>query len=104
MIAQSCLSSKSYHIALHHVCAHPSVTLCLPFLFFLQYLYCTSMHSNICLGASHLGTLDVQRVDGTHVLTEPNHKAVLAERILKRKETTGATEDPTQSQKGPRPC
>jgi len=71
---------------------------------FCGIVFCTSMHSNIHLGASHLGTLDVQRVDGTHVLTEPNHKAVLAERILKRKEPTGATEDPTQSQKGPRPC
>ena len=55
------------------------------------------MHSNIHLGASHLGTLDVQHVDGTHVLTEPNHKTVLGGRILKRKEPVGATEDPTQS-------
>ena len=62
------------------------------------------MHSNLCLGASHLGTLDVQRVDMEHVLTEPNHKTVLGGRILKRKEPAGATEDPAQSQKGPRPC
>ena len=62
------------------------------------------MHSNIRLGASHLGTLDVQRVDVKHVLTEPNHKTVLGERILKRKGPAGATKDPAQSQKGPRPC
>ena len=62
------------------------------------------MHSDIRLGTSHLGTLDVQRVDVKHVLTEPNHKTVLGGRILKRKEPAGATEDPAQSQKGPRPC
>ena len=62
------------------------------------------MHSNIYLGASHLGTLDVQRVDVKHVLTEPNHKTVLDGRILKRKGPVGATEDPTQSRKDPRPC
>ena len=48
--------------------------------------------------------LDVQRVEVKHVLTEPNHKTVLGGRILKRKEPAGATEDPAQSQKGPRPC
>ena len=52
------------------------------------------MHSNICLGASHLGTLDVQRVDVEHVMTEPNHKTVFGERILKREGPDGATEDP----------
>ena len=62
------------------------------------------MHSDIRLGTSHLGTLDVQRVDVKHVLTEPNHKTVLGGRILKRKGPAGATEDPAQSQKGPRPC
>ena len=62
------------------------------------------MHSNIRLGASHLGTLDVQRVDVKHVLTEPNHKTVLGGCILKTKGPAGATEDPAQSQKGPRPC
>ena len=54
------------------------------------------MHSDICIGASHLGTLDVQRVDVEHVLTEPNHKTVLGGRILKREGPAGATEDPTQ--------
>ena len=48
--------------------------------------------------------LDLQRVDMEHVLTESNHKTVLGGRILKRKELAGATEDPAQSQKGPRPC
>ena len=48
--------------------------------------------------------LDIQRVDMEHVLTEPNHKTVLGGCILKRKEPAGATEDPAQSQKGPRPC
>ena len=62
------------------------------------------MHSNLCLGASHLGTLDVQRVDMEHVLTEPNHKTVLGGRILKKEGPAGATEDPAQSRKGPRPC
>ena len=55
------------------------------------------MHSNLCLGVSHLGTLDVPRVEVEHVLTELNHKTVLGGRILKRKEPVGATEDPTQS-------
>jgi len=62
------------------------------------------MHSYISSVASHLGTLDVQHVDVKHVLTEPNHKTVLGGRILKRKGPAGATEDPAQSQKGPRPC
>ena len=62
------------------------------------------MHSDIRLGASHLGTLDVQRVDVEHVLTEPNHKTVLGGRILKREGPAGSTKVPAQSQKGPRPC
>ena len=52
----------------------------------------------------HLGTLDVQRADVEHVLTEPNHKTVLGGRILKREGTAGATEDLAQSRKGPRSC
>jgi len=52
----------------------------------------------------HLGTLDVQRVDMEHVLTEPNHKTVLGGCILKREGPAGATEDSAQSRKGPRPC
>jgi len=55
------------------------------------------MHSDIRLGASHLGMLDVQRVDVKHVRTEPNHKTVLGGRILKRKGPAGATEDSAQS-------
>ena len=62
-----------------------------------------SLCSCTCLIAYHLGTLDVQRVDVEHVLTEPNHKMVLGGRILKRG-PAGATEDPAQSRKGPRPC
>ena len=62
------------------------------------------MHSNLCLGVSHLGTLDVPRVDVEHVLTELNHKTVLGGRVLKSEGPAGATEDPTQSRKGPRPC
>jgi len=61
------------------------------------------MHSDIRLGASHLGTLDVQRVDVEHVLTELNHKTVLDGRILKREGPAEATEDPVQGRKGPRP-
>ena len=61
------------------------------------------MHSDIRLGASHLGTLDVQRVDVEHVLTELNHKTVLDGRILKREGPAEAIEDPAQGRKGPRP-
>ena len=78
-------------------CACPACPFC-------GIVYCTSMHSNICLGASHLGTLDVQRVDVDHVLMEPNHKTVLGGRVLKSEGPVGATEDPTQSRKDPRPC
>ena len=56
------------------------------------------------LVAYHLGTLDVQRADVEHVLTEPKHKTVLGGCILKKEGPTGATEDPAQSRKGPRPC
>ena len=56
------------------------------------------------LVAYHLGTLDVQRADVEHVLTEPDHKTVLGGRILKREGTAGATEDLAQSRKGPRSC
>ena len=58
------------------------------------------------LVAYHLGMLDIQRVDVEHVLTEPNHKTVLGGRLLKREGRegpAGATEDPAQSRKGPRP-
>ena len=61
------------------------------------------MHSDICIGASHLGTLDVQHVDVKHVMTEPNHKTVLDGRILKSEGPTRAIEEPAQGQKGPRP-
>ena len=56
------------------------------------------------LVAYYLGTLYVQRVDVEHVLTEQNHKTVLGGRILKKEGPAGATEDPAQSRKGPRPC
>ena len=62
------------------------------------------LSSCICIVAYHLGTLDVQRVDVEHVLTEPNHKTVLGGRVLKSEGPTRAIEDPTQSRKGPRPC
>ena len=61
------------------------------------------MHSDIRLSASHLGMLDVQPVDGEHVLTEPNHKTMLDGRILKREGPAEATEDPAQGRKVPRP-
>ena len=54
--------------------------------------------------AYHLGTLAVQCADVEDVLTEPNHKTVLGGRILKKEGPAGATEDPAQSRKGPRPC
>ena len=63
-----------------------------------------SLCSCTCLVAYNLGTLDVQRVDVEHMLTELNHKTVLGGCILKREGPTGATEDPAQSRKGPRPC
>ena len=56
------------------------------------------------LVAYHLGTLDVQRADVEHVLTEPNHKMVLGGRILKKEGPAGATKNPAQSRKGTRPC
>ena len=62
------------------------------------------MLSNLCLGVSHLGTLDVPHVDMEHVLTELNHKTVLGGRVLKSEGPTGAVEDLTQGRKGPRPC
>ena len=62
------------------------------------------LSSCTCIVASHLGTLDVQRVDVEHVLTELNHKTVLGGRILKKEGPTGATEGSAQSRKGPRPC
>ena len=62
------------------------------------------LSSCTCIVASHLGTLEVQRVDMEHVLTESNHKTVLGGRILKQEGSAGATEDPAQSREGPRPC
>ena len=37
------------------------------------------MHSYICIDASHLDTLDGQRVDMKHVMTEPNSKMALVD-------------------------
>ena len=61
------------------------------------------MHSYICIVAPHLGTLDVQCVDGKHVMLEPNHKVVFGGHIQKMKGPTEATEDQIQGRKGPRP-
>ena len=63
-----------------------------------------SLCSYTRLVAYHLGTLDVQRVDVERVLTESNHKTVLGGRIMKKEGPAGATEDPGQSRKVPRPC
>ena len=60
------------------------------------------MHLHCCI--SFIATLDVQRGDVKHVITEPNHNTVLGGRILKREGPAGSTKDPAQSQKGPRPC
>ena len=53
-----------------------------------------SWSSGTCIVAYHLGTVDVQRVDVEHVLTEPNHKTVLGGRVLKSEGPAGTTEDP----------
>ena len=53
--------------------------------------------------APHLGTLDVRRVDVKHAMLEPNLKTVFDGCILKREGPAGATEDPAQGRKGPRP-
>ena len=63
-----------------------------------------SWSSSTCTVAYHLGTVDVQRVDVERMLTEPNHKTVLGGRVLKSEGPAGATEDPAQGRKGPRPC
>ena len=46
-------------------CACPACPFC-------GIVYCTSVHSYIRIDASHLDTLDGQRVDMKHVMTEPN--------------------------------
>ena len=61
------------------------------------------MHLYICIVASHLGTLDVQRVDVKHAVLEPNYKMVFGGHIQTMRGPAGATEDPAQGQKGPRP-
>ena len=53
--------------------------------------------------AYYLGTLDVQRADVEHVLTEPNHKTVFGGHIQTMGGPAEATEDPAQGRKGPRP-
>ena len=56
--------------------AHAIVTLCLACLFFCCIIYCTFMHSDSSIVASHIGTLDVQHVNVKDVLLEPNPKMV----------------------------
>ena len=53
--------------------------------------------------ASHVDALDVQCVNVKHAMLEPNPKTVFGGCILKREGIAGATEDPTQGRKGPRP-
>ena len=52
--------------------------------------------------ASHVDALDVQCVSVKHAMLEPNPKTVFGGCILKRG-PAGATEDPAQGRKGPRP-
>ena len=61
------------------------------------------MHLYICIVAPHLGTLDVQCVDVKHAMLEPNHKTVFGGHIQTMGGPAGATEDPAQGSKGPRP-
>ena len=46
-------------------------------------VYCTSVHLYIRIDASHLDTLDGQRVDMKHVMAESNPKMVNGGRIQK---------------------
>ena len=53
--------------------------------------------------ASHVDALDVQCVSVKHAMLEPNPKMVFDGCILKKEGSAGATEDPAQGRKGPRP-
>ena len=53
--------------------------------------------------ASHVDALDVQCVSVKHAMLEPDPKTVFDGGILKREGPAGATEDPAQGRKGPRP-
>ena len=61
------------------------------------------MHLYICIVAPHLGTLDVQRMGVKHAMWELNHKTVFGGHIQTMGGPAGATEDPAQGRKGPRP-
>ena len=53
--------------------------------------------------ASHVDALDVQCVSVKHAMLEPDLKTGFNGCILKREGPVGATEDPAQGRKGPRP-
>jgi len=53
--------------------------------------------------SSHVDALDVQCVSVKHAMLEPDPKTVFDGCILKREGPAGATEDPAQGRKGPRP-
>ena len=80
------------------------VTLCLSCLLFLMHclLYlCAFIHPHWCISFRYARWTTrghEARDDGT----EPQDG--VGGRVLKRKEPAGATEEPTQSRKGPRPC
>ena len=74
-----------------------------------------SMHSDIRIVASHLGTLDARRVelkdkveaeleDGVLVGRSRRWKYRLESCLGQRCYQAGATEGPAQGRKGPRPC
>ena len=53
--------------------------------------------------ASRVDKLDVQCVNVKHAMLEPNHKTAFGGHIQTMEGPAGATEDPTQDWKGPRP-
>ena len=64
---------------------------------------------NICIAligisyASHVDALDVPRMDVKHAMLKLNYKMVFGGHIQTMRGTAGATEDPAQGRKGPRP-
>ena len=62
-----------------------------------------SLYSCTCIIAYRLGTLDVRRIE-LKGKVGANQKMVVGGHILKREGPAGATEDPAQGRKGPRPC
>ena len=61
------------------------------------------MRSYINIVAFHLDTLDMQNMGVKHAMSEPNPKTVFGGHLQKREGPVGATEDPAQGRKGPRP-